>query len=377
MAFPLRSRYNHAPIYLSIVRELVLQDNMSQISTISEFLLQAGTEYRIFDMGRGIRKIPAQTFLDIENALKAPAYPRNGHAWYGLVFWNKTMSEQHYIWFVKLPLDEQGLLIPATRNHFLQIIVDALGQQLENAEQKNGQLPENPYSFIPNQHQLADFNAISRAHLSLPPSSHYEQVTSHIASPHSSHWQTIAIQGIADFAARLEKDNHAQLLSEQFEALDDQVKYPLLISLEHHETDIKVAETIQAWLTRHPQNALHWQHGLRGLSQSKSTGLVKSLVETCLNSDDLCADAGLLMIIAGRQWQHLTDQSLLMRFLERVAQADADPQSQTEGQLFAGVYTDLVQIPALRSNVLGVLRQPDKPDAVTQAIGKLFSGQAS
>ena len=36
---------------------------MSQINTISEFLLQAGTDYRVFDMARGIRQLESQLFL--------------------------------------------------------------------------------------------------------------------------------------------------------------------------------------------------------------------------------------------------------------------------------------------------------------------------
>tara|TARA_Y100000814_G_scaffold293367_1_gene274622 strand:- start:1382 stop:1690 length:309 start_codon:yes stop_codon:yes gene_type:complete len=98
-----------------------------QINSISEFLLQAGTEYLVFDLGRRIEPLESQTFLNIENGLHIPPFPRQKHAWFGIVFWNKRASNQHYIWFIKLPIDEQGLVVTATRNHFLQIIVDALG----------------------------------------------------------------------------------------------------------------------------------------------------------------------------------------------------------------------------------------------------------
>ena len=126
---------------------------MSQINTISEFLLQAGTEYRVFDMARAIRPIEAQLFLEIESGTVPAPYPRQQHAWFGILFFNKQMSNERYIWFVKLPLDEQGLVIGAARQQFLQIVVEALGQTLDKQNNPNNQLPENPFTFVPNQQQ--------------------------------------------------------------------------------------------------------------------------------------------------------------------------------------------------------------------------------
>jgi hypothetical protein len=111
---------------------------MSQINTISEFLLQAGTDYRAFDMARGIRPLESPLFLDIESAIVPAPYPRQQHAWFGILFFNKQMSIEHYIWFVKLPLDEQGLVIGAARQQFLQIVVEAMGQSL--GKQNNPQI---------------------------------------------------------------------------------------------------------------------------------------------------------------------------------------------------------------------------------------------
>ena len=37
------------------------------INSISEFLLHAGTEYKVFDLGRRLEPTDSQTFLEIEN----------------------------------------------------------------------------------------------------------------------------------------------------------------------------------------------------------------------------------------------------------------------------------------------------------------------
>ena len=49
---------------------------MKPLSTISEFLLQAGTQYQVFDLSRGIRPLTVQQFLDIEMAQVPHPTPR-------------------------------------------------------------------------------------------------------------------------------------------------------------------------------------------------------------------------------------------------------------------------------------------------------------
>ena len=154
---------------------------MSQINTISEFLLQAGTDYRVFDMARGIRQLESQLFLEIERATLPAPFPRQQHAWFGILFFDKKMSHERYIWFVKLPLDEQGLVIAAAQQQFLQLVIEALGQTLDKQNSTNNQLPENPFTFVPNQQQLADFNSIGRIELDIPLSEHLALVEQYLS----------------------------------------------------------------------------------------------------------------------------------------------------------------------------------------------------
>ncbi|HBI76406.1 MAG TPA: DUF3549 domain-containing protein, partial [Alteromonas macleodii] len=53
-------------------------------------LLHAGTEYQVFDLGRRLEPTDSQTFLEIENGSAYAPYPRQQHAWFGIVFWNKN-----------------------------------------------------------------------------------------------------------------------------------------------------------------------------------------------------------------------------------------------------------------------------------------------
>ncbi len=338
----------------------------TQISSISEFLLHAGTEYRVFDMGRSIRPMSAQSFLEVENGDLIAPYPRLQHQWMGIVFWDKHRSASHYIWFIKLPLDEQGKVVTASRNHFLQIIVEALGAQLENAEAKNGHLPDNPYTFIPNQHQLADFNSISRKELALGTSSHFEAALRYLQTPMVIDWQSIALQGLTDFVANMDDKSYQALLLNQWLHYPTAVQHNLLTSMENHPLDESVVKLIRQWLSERADDALSWQAGLRSLCQSSQYSQVVALVQDVLRGP-LAAEPGTLTVIAGRLWPVLGEDEIARAYFDAVAKADP------EYALFRGVFTDLVQQTATRHTCLDMLRWPEKSAELTQAVGSLFS----
>ncbi|WJG08545.1 DUF3549 family protein [Aliiglaciecola sp. LCG003] len=337
----------------------------NQISSISEFLLHAGTDYRVFDMGRTIRELPSQLFLNIENASVKPQFPRAQHTWFGIVFWDKTRSSQQYIWFVKLPIDEQGLVVTAARNHFLQIIVDALGSQLENAEKSNGQLPDNPYTFVPNQQQLADFNSISRRTLKLDYSQYYQAALDYLKAPLVIDWQTLSLQGIADLAANVAEPEINELVLKQFALLPQTVQFTLLISFENQPLNPAITQQIEKFIDSNSTDAVAWQHGLRALSQTQGDS-TKRMLEMALAAQ-VCNDHNTLEVIAGRLWQPLSENNKLMNFMHKVAEADPTH------SLFEAIFRDLVQLPDSRDAMLAMLRSTDKSPALTHAVGSLFS----
>ena len=73
------------------------------IQTLSEFLLHAGTNFQLFDLGRGVHAMDTQMFLDLENGMLPCPRPRQQHAWFAIVFWSGKPVKQHYVWFVKFP----------------------------------------------------------------------------------------------------------------------------------------------------------------------------------------------------------------------------------------------------------------------------------
>lgn len=336
---------------------------MSQINTISEFLLQAGTDYRVFDMARGIRSLDTQLFLEIENATVPAPYPRQQHVWLGILFFNKQMSHERYIWFVKLPLDEQGLVMSAARQQFLQIVIEALGQTLDKQNNPNNQLPENPFTFVPNQQQLADFNSTGRVELNIPLSEHLNLVQQYLTTPELHDWRTIPLQGIADFTATLQQDDHKNLLLKQFPTLAPDMQYALCASLENHPIDEDISTMLINWYQADVLDDKRLHSVLRGLCQSPARAKVNSLISSILKTKNGQTSA-VLMLIAARHWQYLKDSAILTSYVELLAICEDDA--------FIGLYSDLVQIPEIRDVMLGVLRWPEKSPHLTRAIGQLF-----
>lgn len=336
---------------------------MTQINTISEFLLHAGTDYRVFDMARAIRPVSSQVFLEIENALQPAPFPKQQHAWFGVLFFNKQLSNEQYIWFVKLPLDEQGLIISAGRQQFLEIVVKALGQQLDNKNNPNNQLPDNPFTFVPTQQQLADFNSICRVELDLPLSEHFSTATHYLNNPSENDWHNVPLQGIADFTASITQGSLGNLYIKQFSKLAPEIQHALCASLENHPHCHEISGLLIDWYRQQPTDEKRLQSVLRGLCQSQDHSAVKYFLKSILVSDQKHVNS-VLMLIAARHWLHLTDSDILKPYIELLANSDIDT--------FTGLYSDLVQIPAIRQTMLSVLRWPEKSSSLTQAIGQLF-----
>jgi hypothetical protein len=341
----------------------VRNNNMSQINTISEFLLQAGTDYRVFDIARGIRPLASQLFLDIESATVPAPYPRQQHAWFGIVFFNKKMSNERYIWFVKLPIDEQGLVIGAARQQFLQTVIEALGQTLDKQNNINNQLPENPFTFVPNQQQLADFNSISRIELEMPLSEHLNLAEQYLTEPERHDWRAVPLQGISDFTASLPQHKGKRLLLKQFSTLAPDMQYALCASLENHQIDEDISTLLINWYQQDIKDEKRLHSVLRGLCQSQAKTHVRLFISSILDSAHGRTSA-VLMLIAARHWQYLKEPTTLTIYVELLAVCEDDA--------FIGLYSDLVQIPEIRETMLGVLRWPEKSPQLTQAIGQLF-----
>jgi len=188
------------------------------METLSDLLQQLQGQYRIYDMGCRLSKLSSTDFKKFEEGQKAYPLPWLRHAWVGILSWSakspKLGVSSPTIWFLKLPLDERGLLIQAARDEFLNQLLETIGTNMLD-EQASAewaeQLKHSNLAFTPDQARMAAFHAQASITLEQPASRFYPAVRSYMSSEDSQqNWQELGLQGFADFAMRLDQQQQWQ-----------------------------------------------------------------------------------------------------------------------------------------------------------------------
>ncbi|PKH86717.1 DUF3549 family protein [Colwellia sp. Bg11-28] len=341
----------------------------ANIATLSELLKLSGSQYRLYDIGRLVSKLPKEQFEKVElNQLPYPT-PTQGCACIAIAFWQKQ-SSQPYLWLLKLPLDERGLLNQGARNHFIAIIVEALGADLtqETSKKQEELLSINPYLFTPAQYKLASLNSKIKVDLKQQPSAYFSPFKEYLS--HGSdwaNWQGVGVQGITDFIARIKHDNHSELLLKALPYLPDEVLSPVCSALENEQYPVALIDALVSALESAliiPDNSVKAMQLLRSLAANSDHIHVRKVVGQLLSNQEVSSE--LLITLSGRCWQALADEKMLMCYFEHLL-------SNNDLPLFSSIFKDLVTIPLIRPVAFQCIRSEDRSPALAQAIGQLFS----
>ncbi|MFD1007754.1 MULTISPECIES: DUF3549 family protein [Oceanisphaera] len=341
-----------------------------QINTLSEFLTQAGTEFRLYDLGRRLQPLSHDDFAAIEANQRPYPWPLQRHAWLAVCYWQQHSQTQPYVWFLKLPLDERGLFNNGAVKHFLAALVEQLGQDIsgELTDEQQQRLAQTPFTFQPSQDKLAAFHARLGLALNLPPSVFFNDVCDYVQDPKQHDWQQLGLQGLADLTARLQQDRAlSQALAAHLLGLPQPVQDALLSQCEHHPLPSVISErllsTISTELERQQPNQERIAQLLRATAGSPTCTARQQKIATLLT---LTPSQPVMLSLAARLWQDLTDETLLITYLEQLAEH--------HGELFNGLFAELVSIPALRPLILGNLHNSALSSSLKNALGTLFTG---
>ncbi|ACJ30224.1 Conserved hypothetical protein [Shewanella piezotolerans WP3] len=332
---------------------------MTEITTLSQFLKTANTQFQVYDLGRRVQHIDMMAFHQIEELLTPYPSPIQGHAQFAIVFWDA--SQQHYIWFIKLALDERGLLSPAPRLQFIKMIIEALGRDPTQplTEQQQEQLANHPFNFKPTQEKLAVFNALVRKQLGEKASAQYEFAYQYMSGQHpTDQWQNIGMQGIADVCVRASELDHQQHINTSFDSAAAEVKIAMCQCLEHLNIDDTLATIVFDKFVAAPIEQQAYL--LRALASNSE--LSQKAIAHLNATNSLSAE--MLITIAARNWSALKDEQTLKIYLEALAKQ--------EQHFFNQIFADIVAIPLIRTQLLTQLRNPNRSAELSAAIGGLF-----
>lgn len=336
-------------------------------TSITELLRTSGAALRVFDMGRRISKLSQDQFRRIEDSRLPYPTPFQHLAWLALLIWNPKRKQENAVWFLRLPLDEQGLVAPAARDDLLKRLI----QNVINS--KSGQLDEdalkdNPYSFTPEQNRMAAFHAVAAREMQSPASPHFERVQAWFSGQLPlEDWQTLAYQGLADFIIRLDQDNNTKAMAHRLHEMPPAVLETLCPLLEH----VRPGPDLQAGLTFLLQQSLTETDSnrvaalCRALSNMSDETAKQRLVLEVLASQH-ALEPEVITVIATRCDSALMAPEVLTAFLEQLAAGKA-------GQIgFSRILAELMFMPVHRALILQAFRNPERSALLSQAIGDMF-----
>ncbi len=330
------------------------------MQTLSDFFAQSGAEVALASLGRRVAPLTHDTFEAFERERQAWPLPWNAQAQFACALRWPAAGADPVVWFLTLPLDEQGMLSPASRDAFLErllLTLGASGEALDTSAPDN-LMQNNPVALEPELHQRALLHARLSRHFAQPPSPQRDLAARYLAGDAEVHWQLLGLQGLADGSSTptlrpappsppagsaTAGGADPAVLSDGAGDLPASLHAPLIGCLAHAHADQDLERYCALPVRPAGQSRCHGEH----------------LAEQWLEYDELMA-ADCLVAVAARGWHHLEDEGRLTRFLDRRAASE---------QLhFRRVVRDLALIPRLRLPILMMLRQAPRDSALGRRV---------
>jgi len=349
---------------------------VSQIpSSLIEFIRKTGAQFRVLDMGRRVQKMSADQFEKVEQGMAPYPQPFLHQAWIALLLWNQQQKEQNVVWFLKLPLDEQGYLVQAARDDLINRIYANIQMFMseEPASEERDAMKDNPFSFQPDQEKMAAFHAYANKAMGKPASQYFESAQQYFSGQVDlDQWQNLGFQGIADYVVRLDQGNTEQKLCELLPKLPEQPLSVLSTNLENtipgHKLYAALISRFSDTLKQGKASPEHIAALARGISNGHDEKAKQQIISELLDTD-YALEPEVIVAVATRCWSALQEPTVLQKFLEKLAAGKAGQEG------FSKILADLMFMPAMRALILMAFRNEDRSEALSAAIGTMFGKQ--
>jgi hypothetical protein len=339
-----------------------------QATTLFEFLEGTGARVAAYDVGRRIGGLARADFIAFEQAREPYPMPMQRQSRFALIQQDTREDPGDLvIWFLRLSLDEQGLLIPAERDYLLDRLFES-AQANRRGHDPQDFLRDNPQAFTPREDRMALFHARVGADLGRPPSRFYAHALDYFRGAAGwDQWEFVGYQGIADVACRHTADPLDTAL--------EQLPAPPLIALGHCLESQRIADPLLTAVLerltrtlREAPNEIGVLAGLiRALASRGHERSVREVLRTVL-ATPTGRNVEILVAISGRAWEALADRDLLDRYLFALARNDHGRSAFVHG------IGDLLSVPAIAPTVRRALRADDQDAEVRAAFDAMTPG---
>ncbi|MGV6825419.1 MAG: DUF3549 family protein [bacterium] len=347
---------------------------MGKVADLLSVLGKPGTELRCFDLGRRISAIPLEQFSAFEAGETAYPLPLQNQAWFALCRIDTATPAEPLIWFLRLPLDEQGKLVLAARDYFVHRLLDSIAQSEPGVEDPlAGAFKDNPHTFKPREDRMAVFHALLNCELALPPSGYYEHAVEYFSGNKGwDQWQFVGYQGIADVAIRAQNES-VTLLADAIPYLPTEPLTALCHCLEHQPLPERVAlallKQLRPLLDAAGESSALISALIRGLSQAEPASIRQQVFDLVIGSP-YRTDIEILVAIAGRGWEVLESVPNALQFLEALAENLGGQ------QIFEECTRDLLRLPGMRPHLLAAI-DSSPPESLLSSRFEMLKQQIS
>lgn len=348
---------------------------------LTQYLSQLEGQYRLFDVGRRIKKLDKREFEQFEQGQIPYPAPYLQHAWLALYISHPKQIENETLMFLKWPLDEQGKLIPYVRDDLVNRLITLSEKPLQADSEIEDPLKDNPFAFNPDEIRLANLHALIQANAHRKPSAHYDGVKRYLQAgvmnpDNLGQWQNLGVQGIADVSARLDENQIS--LKACLPNLPAEVLLAFAQCLEHQNPSIEIAEAAKARLDKalnEDSQSTTVEACLRIIGASHSDALRVETWQSWMDSA-YATDVACVLAFATRNYQDLAFMPHQIRpFLLNLAALNAGEDGRANFTSFIKIVGDLLYLPGTRNLLLNELRSEDRPEILGHAMQALLQSK--
>lgn len=348
---------------------------------LSEYLAQLDGQYRLYDVGRRIRKLDKAQFQKFESLDSAYPFPYLQHAWLALYISPPKQPENETLMFLKWPLDEQGKLIPYVRDDLVHRLIKLSETPLQADTELDDPLKDNPFAFKPDNVRLANLHALIQTSQHRKPSSHLDAVVKYLQagtlnSNNLANFEGLGLQGIADVAARM--DDYKTSLKACLPHLPQEALLAFSQCIEHHATPVDMAQVALARFKQDlakQDNVINVEAGMRIIGASQSDALRMEAWQAWFNSD-YANNMACVLAFATRNYDDLAFMpERITDFLVTLASLNQDQDDTFTA--FIKIAGDLLFLPGIRNLLLNALRNENRPEILSRAMQALMDSRQS